>query len=135
VPDERGSNVRRPPWLRVMVVVPAGLLALSVVLCPSHAGGGAARAVALTAKEFLFDPRDIAVGTGEIAFAVRNQGAIEHNLALVVRGGKTVPLIATIAPGQTATVTVSLAAGDYTIYCSLPGHREAGMAATLRVIP
>lgn len=128
------SNVRRSPGLRVAAVARAALLALIVVPLVSHAGGGAARSVGLTAKEFLFDPRDIAVGTGDVAFVVQNQGAIEHNLALLLRGGKTVPLIATIAPGQTMTVTVSLPAGDYTIYCSLPGHREAGMASALHVL-
>ena len=128
------SNVRRPTARRVAVVVRAALLALGVVLLLSPAGGGAPRSVGLTAKEFLFDPRDVAVGTGEVAFVVQNQGAIEHNLA-IVRGGKAVPLISSIAPGQTATVTVSLPAGDYTIYCSLPGHRDAGMAARLRVVP
>lgn len=129
------SNVRRPTAGRGAVLVRAALLSLGVVLLLSPAGGGAPRAVGLTAKEFLFDPRDVAVGTGEVAFVVQNRGAIEHNFALIVRGGKTVPLISSIAPGQTATVTVSLPAGEYTIYCSLPGHRDAGMAATLRVVP
>jgi uncharacterized cupredoxin-like copper-binding protein len=87
----------------------------------------------LIAKEFMFDPKDVVVGPGEIAFVVKNQGAIEHNLVLEVPGGKTVTQIAIIEPGQTTKVTVSLSAGVYTLYCSLPGHREAGMAATLRV--
>jgi uncharacterized cupredoxin-like copper-binding protein len=128
------SIVRRTTARPVAMVARAALLALGVVLVLSPAGG-APRSVGLTAKEFLFDPRDVAVGTGEVAFVVQNQGAIDHSLALILRGGKTVPLISSIAPGQTATVTVSLPAGDYTIYCSLPGHRDAGMASTLRVGP
>jgi uncharacterized cupredoxin-like copper-binding protein len=104
---------------------------------PPAAGRPAASAtqLGLIAKEFLFDPKDITVGTGEIAFVVKNQGTIEHNLVLEVPGGKTVAQIAIIEPGQTRRVTASLPAGTYTFYCSLPGHRDAGMVATLRVSP
>src|ERR1700736_3893105 len=89
----------------------------------------------LIAKEFLFDPKDYTVGSGEIAFVVKNQGTIEHNLVLEVPGGKAVTQIAIIEPGQTRRVTASLPAGTYIFYCSLPGHRDAGMVATLRVSP
>lgn len=107
-------------------------------IIPQPAAGrpaASATQLGLIAKEFLFDPKDFTVGTGEIVFVVKNQGAIEHNLVLEVPGGKTVAQIAIIEPGQTTRVTATLPAGTYTLYCSLPGHRDAGMAATLRVTP
>lgn len=30
---------------------------------------------------------------------------------------------------------VPLAAGEYTFYCSLPGHRDGGMEGTIRIVP
>jgi uncharacterized cupredoxin-like copper-binding protein len=129
------STVLRPARFRIAVVVPAALLVLGVMLFLAHSGPSAPLPVGLIAKEFLFDPKDVIVGSGEVAFVVKNQGSIEHNLVLEVTGGKTVAQIAIIEPGQTTKVTVSLPAGIYTLYCSLPGHREAGMAATLRVKP
>jgi len=35
--------------------------------------------------------------------------------------------------GDSTTVTVNLPAGTYTFYCSVPGHKEAGMTGTLVV--
>jgi cell division septation protein DedD len=131
----RRSTVHRPLWLRIAVAPLAGLLGLSTVLSLAQPGRSAPLSVGLIAKEFLFFPKDVTVGTGEIAFIVKNQGAIEHNLVLESLGGETVAQIAIIEPGETTRVTASLPAGIYTIYCSLPGHRDAGMAATLRVSP
>jgi uncharacterized cupredoxin-like copper-binding protein len=42
---------------------------------------------------------------------------------------------AILEPGETRRFDVSLPAGTYVIYCSLPGHREAGMVASLRLNP
>jgi len=40
---------------------------------------------------------------------------------------------ATIGPGDTAELTVSLEAGDYTLYCSLGNHRAQGMEVSFTV--
>ena len=37
-----------------------------------------------------------------------------------------------IAQGKTST-SVELAAGTYTFFCTVPGHREAGMVGTLQI--
>lgn len=38
-------------------------------------------------------------------------------------------------PGETVTATFTIdQAGTYTAYCSVPGHRDAGMVASLEVI-
>jgi uncharacterized cupredoxin-like copper-binding protein len=38
-----------------------------------------------------------------------------------------------VAAGQTTEVTVNLPPGTYTYYCTVPGHRDAGMLSTLTV--
>jgi|AmaraimetFIIA100_FD_contig_71_2317566_length_2439_multi_6_in_0_out_0_2 uncharacterized cupredoxin-like copper-binding protein len=111
------------------------LVALSVVLMFPDAVRSSPSTIRLVAEEFRFTPKEVTIPTGDIAFAVTNQGEIEHNLAVEDPGGKRVVQIAIIEPGETKSITASLPAGTYVIYCTLPGHREAGMAATLRVRP
>ena len=36
------------------------------------------------------------------------------------------------AAGQMAEATVNVPVGVYEVYCSIPGHRAAGMVGTLR---
>ncbi len=129
------STVRKFVRLPIAVTVSVALMALGVVLSLPHSGRGAPLSVMLIAKEFLFEPKVVTARTGEIAFVVKNQGSLEHNLVLEDRGGQTVAEIAIIEPGETREVTVALPVGTYTIYCSLPGHRDVGMVATLRVNP
>lgn len=38
-----------------------------------------------------------------------------------------------IGPGESTSLTVTLEAGDYTIYCPVDGHRDMGMTTTITV--
>src|SRR5690606_24763289 len=60
--------------------------------------------------------------------AVTNAGSQVHNL-VIDGGGQT----ADLAAGDSETIPVALGEGDYMAYCSIAGHREAGMESTLQV--
>ena len=60
---------------------------------------------------------------GKITFDVTNDGAIPHDLAIVGIGQKTKE----IPSKGSAKLTVTLKPGTYELYCSIPGHKEAGM--------
>jgi plastocyanin len=68
---------------------------------------------------------------GTYTFVVSNHGKIQHDLA--VQGGKVNTKTPLINPGGTAKVTATLASGTYTLYCTVPGHKAAGMVAKLTV--
>ena len=70
---------------------------------------------------------------GKFTFDVRNAGKIQHDLVVSGAGVKGTAKTPLIDAGKSGKLTVTLAAGSYTLYCSVPGHRAAGMSAKLTV--
>jgi nitrite reductase (NO-forming) len=60
---------------------------------------------------------------------VTNIGAAAHDFVVDALGIKT-PML---NPGDSETVTINAAAGEYEYYCSVPGHKAAGMAGKITV--
>ncbi len=94
---------------------------------------GAPAPVVLAATEFKWTPKDVSVAAGDITFSVANKGTVEHNFVIEDAKGKVLKEVDAILPGKTMQVKVTLKAGKYTIVCTVPGHREAGMVGTLTV--
>lgn len=77
-----------------------------------------------------FDETELSARAGEVTIDMENPSSVPHNIAIEGRGvdeqGQTV------AQG-TSTVSAELPPGEYTFYCSVPGHRQGGMEGTLTV--
>jgi uncharacterized cupredoxin-like copper-binding protein len=100
---------------------------------PAGAAASAGHPIAVSETEFKIALPAAKVAPGRVTFAVRNAGKIQHDLVVSgpgVKGAAKTPLL---NPGQAAKLTVTLAAGSYTLYCSVPGHRAAGMVTKLTV--
>ena len=67
---------------------------------------------------------------GETTVAIDNTGNIVHNVVFESLGDE--PIVEATG-GEIATSTLTLESGEYTYYCSIVGHREAGMEGTLTV--
>lgn len=65
---------------------------------------------------------------GKITFDVKNDGKIPHDLA--IKGGEKTKLI---QPGGSAQLMVTLKPGKYHLYCTVPGHEQAGMKVDITV--
>jgi len=61
-----------------------------------------------------------------------NPQPLAHDVAIEDSSGKTVGQTELIAEGSSSAV-VNLKPGTYHYYCTVPGHREAGMEGTLTV--
>jgi plastocyanin len=71
---------------------------------------------------------------GALEIDSKNASSTPHDIVLQEgTGGKVLGTGAVVSGGGVSKVTVSLKPGTYTFYCSLPGHRQAGMQGTLTV--
>jgi plastocyanin len=101
---------------------------------PAPTTGTSAETQSITATEADFsislDQDTLPAGTYDIE--VVNDGKATHDL-VVQRDGADVASSDTIAPGQSTTVSVALAPGEYVFYCSIGNHRTMGMELTVTV--
>jgi uncharacterized cupredoxin-like copper-binding protein len=100
---------------------------------PAGTPAAAGHAVAVSETEFKITAPAQKVPAGKVTFDVKNAGKIGHDLVVSGPGVTGAAKTALLNPGQSAKLTVTLAAGSYTLYCSVPGHRAAGMSAKLDV--
>jgi plastocyanin len=69
---------------------------------------------------------------GKVTIDFKNPQALPHDVKIESSGGEEIGGTETVAEGSDSA-TVNLKPGTYTFYCSVPGHREAGMEGTLTV--
>jgi plastocyanin len=70
-------------------------------------------------------------GTVEIAFT--NKSPVEHNVSVESSSGQQLGATPTFTGGSKTLTLNNLKPGTYTFFCSVPGHRAAGMHGTLVV--
>jgi plastocyanin len=81
------------------------------------------------AEEFSFSPNKIQIAVNEkVKVTLVNSGRIEHDFEVVGTG-----IHIHAQPGKKSTAIVQFKkSGTYKVICTLPGHKEAGMFATVQ---
>lgn len=119
-------------------VVIAVALAVSAAVAFAGCGGGDSDdteptdgdSISVSGKEFAFDPSEL-TAPADVAFTIEfaNEGTIEHDFTIDALTTKIL-----VKAGETGEAELTgLAAGTYDFYCSIPGHKEAGMVGTMEV--
>jgi plastocyanin len=99
------------------------------------AGGGGGSTVDISTPsggELAFDQKDVSAKAGSITISFDNKQSLQHDVKVEDSSGQEQGGTDLVADG-TATAAVNLQPGTYTFFCSVPGHREAGMEGTLTV--
>jgi plastocyanin len=94
---------------------------------------GATQTLAANREGLLkFDKSSLTVKAGSVSIAFSNASPVAHNLSVESSGGKVIGATA-IFTGGTKILPLNLKPGTYKFFCSVPGHRAAGMEGTLTV--
>lgn len=144
-PQTRGSATRhrRPAGHEVVAVVSvaAVLMALGLITTGTWPSGHDGRTstsptvsatsgvpVKVTLTEFAVTPGAITVAPGtDLVLNVRNSGSMTHDLRL--EGGTGTRML---SPGQQQTIDFGTITGDREAWCTVRGHRQAGMVLHIR---
>jgi uncharacterized cupredoxin-like copper-binding protein len=137
-PETDGRRV--PRWFSSGLLALAAL-GLGAILVAAIAPAGASTGVsaetlaglpALTSAQHQFDQTELRAKAGEtVALRLENQDAAGHSFDI-----DELDIHVSMPPGQPALALFKVSTpGTYTFYCSVPGHRDAGMVGTLIVEP
>jgi plastocyanin len=108
------------------------LTALVVVAAASGASPSPSR-VQIIAREYSYSLSRLHVKAGTAIIELDNFGQDAHDLRLQRAGSSHISGLGKIAAGRIGDLTLHLAPGRYSLWCSLQDHRKLGMHAALLV--
>jgi plastocyanin len=98
----------------------------------SEGGGSTVKFEADPNGELAYTTTEASAKAGKVTVDFNNPQSLTHDVAIEDSSGKEVGKTELIGEGEAST-SVNLKPGTYTYYCTVPGHREAGMEGTLTV--
>jgi uncharacterized cupredoxin-like copper-binding protein/mono/diheme cytochrome c family protein len=82
--------------------------------------------------QLKFTSSSLSAKAGKVTINFTNKSSVPHNMTIQGTNGSVIGATPTFS-GASRKLTVTLKPGKYTFYCSVPGHRQAGMQGTLTV--
>lgn len=101
----------------------------------SSASGGAGTTLSLAANsegQLKYSTNSLSAPAGKVTIDFTNMAPIGHNVTIESSSHQTLGATPTFQGGS-KTLTLDLKPGTYKFFCSVPGHRMAGMEGTLTV--
>jgi plastocyanin len=82
--------------------------------------------------QLKYNTSTLTAKAGKVSIDFTNMSPLEHNVTIESSSHAVVGATPTFK-GESKTLSVTLKSGTYKFYCSVPGHRMAGMEGTLVV--
>lgn len=82
--------------------------------------------------QLKYDKTSLTAKAGAVSIDFANSSPLGHNVTIESSGGKILGATPTFQGGS-KTLSLNLKPGTYKFFCSVPGHRMAGMEGTLTV--
>jgi plastocyanin len=82
--------------------------------------------------QLKYSTSTLTANAGKVSIDFTNMSPLEHNVTIESSSHAVVGATPTFK-GESKTLSVTLKPGTYKFYCSVPGHRMAGMEGTLVV--
>jgi plastocyanin len=99
---------------------------------PSGAAGGALSLSANSEGQLAYDTKSLSAKAGKVSIDFSNSSPLSHNVTVESSSGSVVGSTPSFQGGS-KTLSANLKPGTYKFFCSVPGHRQAGMEGTLVV--
>ena len=112
---------------------------------PQAAGGGnqqppapppTAESLDVTSPDdgsLVFEPDGLEAKPGTLTITYANPSPVSHSIAVATANGNVLGETEIFSAGSEELTLDDLAPGKYVFYCTVPGHREAGMEGDLTV--
>jgi plastocyanin len=95
--------------------------------------GSTVKLTANADNQLSYDQKTLTAKAGNVSIDFDNPASIQHDVAVADSGGKVLGTSDLVAQGKVNLTLAGLKPGNYTFYCTVPGHRDAGMQGTLTV--
>lgn len=95
-------------------------------------GPGGTLQIAASPTDIAYDKASLSSKPGKVTIDFDNPSSIPHDVAIESADGEEIAGSELVSEAKTS-VTAELAPGTYTFFCTVPGHREAGMEGPLEV--
>lgn len=99
---------------------------------PSGAAGSALHLSANSEGQLAYNTKSLSAKAGKASIDFSNSSPLSHNVTVESSSGAVVGATPTFQGGS-KTLSLNLKPGTYKFFCSVPGHRQAGMEGTLVV--
>lgn len=90
------------------------------------------RLAANSGAQLKYDTGSLETKAGAVSIDFTNRSLLAHNVTVASSAGRVIGSTPTFRGGS-KTLHLTLKRGSYKFYCSVPGHRMAGMEGTLTV--